>query len=359
MGTLRVHFTTDDLARTTVTAAVDPMWEVIFSRFRLLERSRQPAFQPWVSDLRSDPDRLAQMKTGARLLDVLAPPCPYFPDFLTPYEARNGLDSGLDALMSTPRYRLRRELQRLAMYRNLPGWVSRLADGDVAMLTHLADALRDYYSVVIAPYHDMIQSAVAADRAQRARDVLAGGVEGLLSGLSPLMRWNAPVLEVSYVNDGELHLGGRGLHLVPSYFCQRGPVSLADPALHPVLIYPIEQQYRSVQTAVDTRGAEALLGRTRAAVLATLQASATTTELARALQISPASASRHATVLRGAGLILTCRDGSAVLHTITPLGTALLNGRIQSSPLRWQPKQDLSSIMLGSARIDPGAASVR
>jgi DNA-binding MarR family transcriptional regulator len=71
-----------------------------------------------------------------------------------------------------------------------------------------------------------------------------------------------------------------------------------------------------------------LIGRTRARVLAAIGAAAgpTTTEIARRLRISPASASEHAYALRAAGLIRTERAGTGVAHRITPLGRALLGG---------------------------------
>ncbi|MFG2311523.1 winged helix-turn-helix domain-containing protein [Streptomyces sp. NPDC048566] len=43
--------------------------------------------------------------------------------------------------------------------------------------------------------------------------------------------------------------------------------------------------------------------------------------------VSAATASEHAGVLRAAGLITTVRDGSRVVHALTPLGEALLGGR--------------------------------
>lgn len=123
-----------------------------------------------------------------------------------------------------------------------------------------------------------------------------------------------------------LHLGGRGLRLVPSYFCQGTPMSLADPDLPPVLIYPIDQDLHWSHTGTtEPRALDALLGRTRAAVLREIDIGATTTHLARRLRISPASASRHTTVLRDAGLVTTHRHGPAVLHTITWLGRRLLD----------------------------------
>jgi DNA-binding transcriptional ArsR family regulator len=51
----------------------------------------------------------------------------------------------------------------------------------------------------------------------------------------------------------------------------------------------------------------------------------TTGELARRADISAASASQHATVLRKAGLISTSRQGNTVRHTLSPLGAELLN----------------------------------
>ncbi|MFD2354202.1 hypothetical protein ACFSTC_40365 [Nonomuraea ferruginea] len=80
------------------------------------------------------------------------------------------------------------------------------------------------------------------------------------------------MLEVAYDIDAVLHLGGRGLRLVPSYFCQRTSVTLADPELPPVLIYPIDHQHH--WSTVVRRGVEPLLGRTRAAALLAVATSA-------------------------------------------------------------------------------------
>ncbi|MEV0196849.1 winged helix-turn-helix domain-containing protein [Nonomuraea sp. NPDC050691] len=288
---------------------------------------RSPVFRPWIGELRAHPTRGAEMRQGTALLDVLAPAGPYFPDFLTPHEARSGLEEGLEAIRRTPKARLARELRLLARRHRLPGWARLLADGDVTALTRLGDTLRAYHQAVIAPYDELVFSSVAADRAFRVRTLLESGVEGLFAGMRPLVRWKPPVLEVAYDVDRELRLDGRGLRLVPSYFCQRVPVSLADDELRPVLIYPIEERHRWAPALRGRCDLVALLGRNRSAALVALDHGRTTTELARMLRISPGAASRHAAVLREAGLIDTYRDGPAVLHTRTPLGTALLEGR--------------------------------
>jgi len=68
----------------------------------------------------------------------------------------------------------------------------------------------------------------------------------------------------------------------------------------------------------------AMLGPTRAAVLRALCKPHGTAELAKAVRISPASASEHAKVLRDAYLIETSRAGRSVSHSLTILGAALL-----------------------------------
>ncbi|MFC4591856.1 winged helix-turn-helix domain-containing protein [Sphaerisporangium corydalis] len=324
---MRIHFTADDLTRVSLAGEPDPLWEVLLSRFRLRDRVRPAAFTPWLAELRAHPERNARIKAGARFLDVLAPPAPYFPDFLTPREAGGGLADGLEAILRTPKGRLADELCLLAARHPLPGWVRPLAEGDVTTLTALCDGLRTYYEAAIAPCESLVRSSLAAERACRSASLLDAGVEGLLTGMSPLMSWKPPVLEVAYVVDKELRLDGRGLRLVPSYFCQRVPVSLADPRLEPVLIYPIEHRHRWSSATAGCRDLAALMGRNRSAVLSALDHCTTTTQLARRLQISPAAASRHTMVLREAGLIDTRRAGPAVLHSLTPLGTALLEGR--------------------------------
>jgi DNA-binding transcriptional ArsR family regulator len=162
-----------------------------------------------------------------------------------------------------------------------------------------------------------------ADRAYRARTLLDGGVHGLLSSLRPLMQWRPPVLEVQYPVHRDLHLDGRGLRLGPSYFCRSLPVALADPDLPPTLVYPVHHddgwRHQPAGSALT-----ALLGATRYAVLAAIGHGASTTELAGRLGVAPSSVSRHTSALRQAGILTTHRHGPSVLHTITPVGAALL-----------------------------------
>ncbi|MFD5608476.1 winged helix-turn-helix domain-containing protein [Streptomyces sp. NPDC127064] len=72
---------------------------------------------------------------------------------------------------------------------------------------------------------------------------------------------------------------------------------------------------------------DALLGRTRAHVLRAIADSpCTTSELATRAAAPLSTVSRHASILRDAGLITSHRDRNTVLHTITPLGISHCQG---------------------------------
>jgi DNA-binding transcriptional ArsR family regulator len=91
----------------------------------------------------------------------------------------------------------------------------------------------------------------------------------------------------------------------------------------------VTELYRTPETG--RHALDALVGRTRAAVLRELTVSRTTSELAARLGISSAGASQHATVLRDTGLIASHRNGNTVQHSVTALGTALLTGELVHS----------------------------
>ncbi|HEY9333269.1 MAG TPA: helix-turn-helix domain-containing protein, partial [Kribbella sp.] len=148
--------------------------------------------------------------------------------------------------------------------------------------------------------------------------------------LHPTLHWDAPVLSVDLPHiDRDLHLNGRGLRLVPSFFCWKYPMMLLDPALPPVLVYPVRHEAFPVVTRrADRDGAVAdLLGKTRARVLRSISSGAcSTSELAARAGISLASASEHARVLHDTGLVTTRRIGSSVRHMLNPVGADVLTG---------------------------------
>lgn len=334
----------------------DVLWETILSFHRLRDRRGSLAFGEWRRETRS------RLNNETRLLAALVPPRGYFPDFLTPPEAKTGLDAGLEALRATPPARLHTEvalaLDGLAAVEAAPGSVpygrlrgggggsggggkakaggrlhgqlAALAEGAGEPLARLVGALRGYHRAAVEPYWPRIQVRVEADRAIRGRALLDGGADELLVSLPPVLRWRPPVLEADYPVDRELRLNGRGLLLQPSFFCRGTPVVYRDATLPPVLVYPAA--HTSAPGFSEAGGPSLgpslgrLVGHTRSAVLQAIRLGCTTSELARRAGVSLASASQHAAVLRDAGLVVTLRHGNAVLHTLTPLGAALLRG---------------------------------
>ncbi|MFJ4366914.1 hypothetical protein ACIP4S_22475 [Streptomyces chartreusis] len=121
----------------------------------------------------------------------------------------------------------------------------------------------------------------------------------MLRTYGPWMRRRAPVLEVVYPVERDLHLDGRGLLLVPSCFA-RSPVALADTALPPPLVHPARPRTSRTRRRSPRPAKRAGPG------------------------CSLSSASEHPAVLRGAGLISSVRQSNAVRHALPPLGSALL-----------------------------------
>ncbi|MFF1493526.1 ArsR/SmtB family transcription factor [Streptomyces sp. NPDC058304] len=116
--------------------------------------------------------------------------------------------------------------------------------------------------------------------------------------------------------------------LRPTFHWRRDPLVQHLPDRPTVLTYPAGRGL----PLVPDRGGQAgeplagVLGRTRLALLRSLDEARTTTGLARRIGVSNATASAHASALRAAGLLTTTRTGRSVHHARTPLAELLLTG---------------------------------
>jgi DNA-binding transcriptional ArsR family regulator len=326
---LRIHFTESDLGRTRIAAAPDPLSEIAASLHRLQSRRGRWAYAGWYRAARQQIREQGLEGLVRRVLLPLYPRAAYFPDFLTPAQGVGDWDTGAEALLATPARRVREEIVLLDRTVGAPPWAAQLVG--VRERKEFVGMLRTYYEAVVEPHTELVQARIEAERAARCRGLLDGGVEGMLAGLGPMMRWRPPVLEVAYPRqaaDRDLHLNGRGITLVPSYFNWGEPVAFADPQLPPALWYSLLHEPPApagpVGAELPGRSLTNLLGRARAIALYTASTGATTGEIARAAGISASSASRHATALRDAGLVVTVRHGPSVLHTLTPTGASVL-----------------------------------
>lgn len=328
---LRIHFTDRDIARVRIAREPDPLWEVVLG-LQQLHPSHLGSLAHATWRRKAHEQLRRQGVNGAvALLNDLVPLKGYFPDFLTPAAAEAGLDEGLAAVAATPRAQLSAELAYAARTRALPSWLRHLAHGDRATLEQVGAALRAVHDTVVRPGWAMVSDHVTADVAVRLRAFADGGAEGALASLRPVLHWEPPVLWADYPSrygDLDVHLDGRGLRLVPSFFCWGTPVVLADLALPPVVVYPVRHSSEFLTRADRRDTLAALLGGTRSRVLSALVSPSSTRELASRLALSPSSASEHTGVLRNAGLVSTSREGQRVVHRLTALGEAVLTGEL-------------------------------
>ncbi|MCP3804325.1 winged helix-turn-helix domain-containing protein [Allokutzneria sp. A3M-2-11 16] len=205
-------------------------------------------------------------------------------------------------------------------------------------------AVYEFCRVAVLPYWSGVSALLQAEREARGRIAIGSGVEGMLDTLNLRMCVGEAVLEVPDRSGRELRLDGRGLVLSPSLFLAGGEhvvIESAEPGGPPTLVFAMPSTASTLAELWGTaepneQALAALVGHTRAAALQALIESCTTGTLSQRLGISLAGASKHATVLRQAGLITTARNRNTVLHTLTPLGLALLRSRVPAQPPRGQ-----------------------
>lgn len=328
---LRIYFTSEDIARTRIAMTHDPLWELVLSVHMLRGQRGDLLFTDWRRATATALRTSGQPGSSVSLLSALMPTMGYFPDFLNPIvpSSPHQLEAGLEEIRMTSVATLKRDLTTMALPAPVTPGVRQIAEGDPAALRELTATMHAYYDVAIGPHRRTVDAAIEHDRAVRVREMALHGVEGLLASLRPHVEYSGGELRVPEHPDQEISLGGRGLLLVPSYFCVNHPVTMFDEKLTPVLVYPVERRHDLLPSADGDRrqGLSALIGPTRAAVLEAASDGRTTTDLARRVGISPGSASEQASVLREAGLIVSRRDGNRVIHQVTPLGLAMLNCR--------------------------------
>lgn len=347
---LDMVFGLDDLARTRL--AFSPLWEVVAS-LRVLRRAQTPAVHdPWVRRTRR---RLAETTPDLRLLlDLISTSSWYTPDFLSPPPRSPvpDLTAELATLRGTPADQVRADLRvfsharttrvgsleeasRLARrWQQRPamppsGEIAALYDDPAGELDRLARQIEAYWELAVGPYWGRIRGLLEGDLLYRSRRLAEGGAARLFDDLAPNVGWRGDSLRIQHRRfSGTRRLGGVGVLLIASAFVWPDVVSAAIPPWQPSVTYPA----RGVGTLWEATGAHApsavrgVLGRTRAGVLAQLEAPRSTTELAVRMELSPGAVSQHLGRLRAAGLVTPHRVGHSVLYARTAVAESLLRG---------------------------------
>ena len=324
----RIHFTAEDLERIQVRPTLGPLAETV-KAVGLLRCRQQPraSYKEWRGQVK---DRLTPQMTA---LTALFPSGSKGVDLFMLTGAAPTMEQGIQSLLAVPREHLLVEMEYVDRQRKLPTAVWAFAETGGQARLQLAAAAVAAHQVLVEPYWNRIYACLHAEHVARLRTLAADGPGGLLSSLqSQWVRWRPPVLEVLVPVDYDVPLNGRGIALLPSVFVGQLPslhTNPNDPTAVPWLVLPPTNGRTGLRDLWDNPRPQgvalaALVGRNRAEVLRTIAEGCSTTELAGRVGISLAAASQHASVLRDAGLITTHRQGSAVLHVLTPLGAELL-----------------------------------
>jgi DNA-binding transcriptional ArsR family regulator len=313
------RFGPEDLGR--VRFAISPLFEIAASLDVLRDPARHAMHAPWVASAR---ERLAGLDLA--LLEAVVPPASaYRPDFVhpPPERPRAGFASELARVRATPPEQVARDLDWAYEGATPPAAARVLLDDPPRGMALLTEMMTAYWRRVIEPHWPAIRATLEADIAYRARRLAEGGPLAAFADLHEEASWRDGALVVARPYESTVELAGRGLLLVPVAFAWPQLWAMIDPPWKPAVVYAPRGVATLWEPAEPATGALAdLLGRRRAAILATLPA--TTQELARAHAASPAGVSEHLAVLRRAGLVEGRREGRAVRYGRTAAGDALV-----------------------------------
>jgi len=319
-----------DLAATRF--AISPLSETVRAILLLGGRDTPAVNAPWMRWARKElgwrPLRLP------RLWPLIVNGLPTHPEFLVPApEVRMPeFEAELARLRTTPATAVRASLHRVWEGQQWPDSARDLAARPRESLAEIAAELGECHERLIAPHWERIRPVLEADIVYRAGLLAEGGARSLFSDLHPDLRWSGGTLTLADTDQGpplfKIMLGPDGVVLMPSVF-NWPQVSLSRAtSTQTIMLYPARGAATVWESGALPGGreeaAEALLGAPRVRLLAALRSPATTTALARRLDVTPSAVSQHLTVLYRGGLVDKRRSGRAVLYQTTALGLALL-----------------------------------
>ena len=330
---LRFHLSVDGLARTRL--AHSPLWEAIFSLRAVANPTGSSLHEPWAVAARSRLDGI-----DVDTLLALWTPCSAVPDFLTPppLSSRPQFDEELRRVRATPPEQIRRDLQVTYEDALPPGLESlyRRPGSNIDKLVRLVGA---YWERALADHWPRLRLVLEGDVVYRTRALAAGGAMAVFEDLHERVAWESGdvVIGAPEAADGgddhRVEINDRGLLLMPSAFIWPFVATMFREPAEPAVVYPSRGigTLWQAEPAVGPEALAALIGRTRAGLLAMLDAPLSTSEVAQRSGLSIGGVSRHLAVLRESGLVASHRRWHAIVHHPTPLGVSLLGADGQSS----------------------------
>ncbi|MGW4402913.1 DUF5937 family protein [Nonomuraea sp. NPDC004702] len=318
--TLDLTFTTHDLAN--IRFAVSPLGEVVASARVVKNPAAHPLLRPWADQVR----RRLQDVDWRLLSDLVPVPTVSIAGFTCTPPSTSMPDLELElATMRGAAARVRTDLDHIGGPRTKR--VQALYDDPEQGLERLATEVAGYWEAAMAPYWPRIRSLLEGEILHRARLLAEGGAQRMLADLDDTVTWDDGTLRLEhrYVS-GRRSLRGLGLLLVPCVFAWPRVLSVTTPPYQPTVRYAP----RGIATLWERREVDppealaAVLGRTRARLLAELDQPASTRDLAQRAGLSEPGVNQHLTALRKAGLCTAHRTGRYVLYARTAVAETLL-----------------------------------
>src|ERR1700722_8314959 len=335
---------TGDLAATRF--AVSPLAETVFALQLVRTGAADPVNRPWLRWARRD---LSQRALSLPLLwPLVRDGRRSRPEFLTPAPTGRAptLAEELEAMLATTPGQIRASLARVFGHPDSGRWpesAAQLAARPSQTIRLIAQELSSAHARLIAPHWDRMRGVLDADIAYRGGMLAHGGAAALFARLHPGVRWAPGEVTVTRNRPGPPHfpvtpgLTG-GLVLVPSVLVWPHATVKAYSSSQTTLRYPARGTAavweQSTPPIPPQQALRDLLGAPRARLLEALRCPASTTALARSLDVSPSAVSQHLAVLRRCGLVDRTRSGREVLYQTSDLGLALLNRVGRPYPLR-------------------------
>ncbi len=191
----------------------------------------------------------------------------------------------------------------------------------------VSEALAGYWSAVLEPLWERVEGIASADIAHHQNTLSSQGVGATISELHDELSFAGRTIRVDlHGHDIHAKAAGHGVWFVPSVF--RWPwIAVQATVDVPVICYAARGAGLVWETSCEQEmGLASLLGRSRAAILESLDIPRTTTTLAKQLSLAPGTVSEHLSVMTTSGLLQSRRDGRRVLYSRTNIGTLLLRG---------------------------------
>lgn len=315
---ITIYLNADDL--NNLRFAFSPLRELSASYWARVKPALYAIHLPWIHEAVTALEGIDLPYLGA-----LITPEGQFANFLTPtpQTPRPSFDEELAQLQQTPAHIIRQDVGQL---RQKTAAAQQFLDTPEAALDALVAEVQMYWQRTLAHHWPRIHAVLESDVLYRARQLALQGADHVFNNLHPNITYRDRTIFVDTRHEGEMHLYGSGLTLVPLIFMWND------------LLLPDHEKRSDAVIGYSARGAGlwthqaeapeaalvAMLGAGRAGVLRQLVTPLSTTELAERLAVTPGNISLHIARLREAGLVESQQLGKWVFHRLTPRGEGIL-----------------------------------